>query len=114
MWKQTLLSVVFLLLFVSADAPGNRLLVLLDDLFIEDSHSIFFENLKEFGFEYEIGHLATNFTLGAYGEFFYDGLLILGNNFDLKGISKRNRTTAQLTGFSMEKAHFFRHGVEFY
>ena len=55
----------------------SRTLVLLDDWSIRDTHSIFFRDLKERGYELAF-KLASDpaLKLSKYGEFVYDNLLI--------------------------------------
>ncbi|XAR59522.1 Dolichyl-diphosphooligosaccharide--protein glycotransferase [Bertholletia excelsa] len=62
----------------SPDSPTDRrILVLLDDLAIKSSHSLFFNSLQSRGFEFDF-RLAGDPKVGLqrYGQYLYDGLII--------------------------------------
>ncbi|XP_010465067.1 PREDICTED: dolichyl-diphosphooligosaccharide--protein glycosyltransferase 48 kDa subunit isoform X1 [Camelina sativa] len=80
----------------SVDNPTDRrVLVLLDDLSLKSSHSIFFNNLKSRGFDLDF-KLAddSKLALQRYGQYLFDGLIIfapsterLGGSLDSKSIA---------------------------
>ncbi|XP_042463567.1 dolichyl-diphosphooligosaccharide--protein glycosyltransferase 48 kDa subunit-like [Zingiber officinale] len=94
-----LLSVVSLLSLrcgaFSADRPTDRrLLVLVDDLAIRSSHSLYFSTLQSRGYDLDF-KLADDpsLALSQYGQYLYDGLLLFspsvqrfGGSLDLAGI----------------------------
>ncbi|KAG6529183.1 hypothetical protein ZIOFF_011379 [Zingiber officinale] len=94
-----LLSVVSLLSLrcgaFSADRPTDRrLLVLVDDLAIRSSHSLYFSTLQSRGYDLDF-KLADDpsLALSRYGQYLYDGLLLFspsvqrfGGSLDLAGI----------------------------
>lgn len=79
----------------SPDNPTDRrILVLLDDLSVQSSHSIFFNTLQARGFDLDV-KLADDpkITLQRYGQYLYDGLILFsptterfGGSLDLAGI----------------------------
>ncbi|XP_057465223.1 dolichyl-diphosphooligosaccharide--protein glycosyltransferase 48 kDa subunit-like [Actinidia eriantha] len=79
----------------SPDQPTNRrILVLLDDLAIQSSHSLFFTPLQSRGFELDF-KLADDPKIGLqrYGQYLYDSLILfsptierLGSSVDLAAI----------------------------
>ncbi|PSS30803.1 Dolichyl-diphosphooligosaccharide--protein like [Actinidia chinensis var. chinensis] len=75
----TFLSLLPLICFsFSPENPTDRrILVLLDDLAIKSSHSIFFKSLQTRGFELDF-KLADDpqITLQRYGQYLYDGLVL--------------------------------------
>eukprot|EP01121_Diplochlamys_sp_Union-15-3_P003498 TRINITY_DN1339_c0_g1_i3.p1 TRINITY_DN1339_c0_g1~~TRINITY_DN1339_c0_g1_i3.p1 ORF type:complete len:435 (-),score=81.64 TRINITY_DN1339_c0_g1_i3:60-1364(-) len=81
----TVYLVVILLLGVlgSQQVQNNRVLVLVDDLNIQNSHSIFFTQLKERGY-----HLSffmaddPSLALTEYGEYLYDHLILFAPTVD--------------------------------
>ncbi|OVA03224.1 Dolichyl-diphosphooligosaccharide--protein glycosyltransferase subunit WBP1 [Macleaya cordata] len=77
-----LLTLISLLPFLcnsfSTENPTDRkILVLLDDLAIKSSHSIFFKSLQTRGFDLDF-KLADDpkLTLKRYGQYLYDGLIL--------------------------------------
>lgn len=65
-------------LSLSPESPARtRLLVLLDDLALKSSHSLFFKSLSDRGYELEF-KLAydPSLALRKYGEYLYDGLVL--------------------------------------
>ncbi|KAL3527070.1 hypothetical protein ACH5RR_011726 [Cinchona calisaya] len=79
----------------SADSPTDRrILVLLDDVSLKSSHSIFFSSLQSRGFELDF-KLADDpkLTLQRYGQYLYDGLILFaptterfGGSLDLAAV----------------------------
>ncbi|XP_026394314.1 dolichyl-diphosphooligosaccharide--protein glycosyltransferase 48 kDa subunit-like [Papaver somniferum] len=63
--------------FSSENPSDRKILVLVDDLGIKSSHSIFFKSLQTRGFELDF-KLAEDpkLTLKRYGKYLYDGLLL--------------------------------------
>ncbi|XP_059645184.1 dolichyl-diphosphooligosaccharide--protein glycosyltransferase 48 kDa subunit [Cornus florida] len=72
--------------FSSESASGQRLLVLLDDLALKSSHSIFFKSLQDRGFELDF-KLADDpkITLQRYGKYLYDGLILFSPTIERFG-----------------------------
>ncbi|KAK1292251.1 Dolichyl-diphosphooligosaccharide--protein glycosyltransferase 48 kDa subunit [Acorus calamus] len=73
-----LVSVLPLCVAFSAESPTDRrILVLVDDLSIRSSHSIFFDSLKSRGFDLDF-KLADDkrLALQRYGKYLYDGLIL--------------------------------------
>ncbi|PSS29406.1 Dolichyl-diphosphooligosaccharide--protein like [Actinidia chinensis var. chinensis] len=71
----------------SPDHPTNRrILVLLDDLAIQSSHSLFFNSLQSRGFELDF-KLADDPKIGLkrYGQYLYDGLIIFSPTIERFG-----------------------------
>ena len=70
---------VCLLLFIAVEASGNgkKTLVLLENLSIRESHSVFFSDLKSRGYQltYKMAD-DSNLALSKYGEYLYDNLII--------------------------------------
>ena len=85
----TVLSVTLLpilSLSFSTDSPTDcRLLVLLDDLSLKSSHSIFFNSLKSRGFDLDF-KLADDPKLAVqrYGQYLYDGLILFSPSIESK------------------------------
>lgn len=79
-YRPVLFGVLFLLSFVSIQAAsprGNRVLVLLDNLSLQQTHSNFFKELNDRG--YTLSFFAADdpaITLTEYGEYLYDHLII--------------------------------------
>ncbi|XP_010254949.1 PREDICTED: dolichyl-diphosphooligosaccharide--protein glycosyltransferase 48 kDa subunit [Nelumbo nucifera] len=80
--------------FSSENPTDRRILVLLDDLGIKSSHSIFFRSLQSRGFELDF-KLADDkkITLQRYGQYLYDGLILFsptverfGGSLDLSAV----------------------------
>ncbi|CAI9758385.1 unnamed protein product [Fraxinus pennsylvanica] len=79
----------------SPDQPTDRrILVLLDDLALKSSHSIFFTSLQSRGFDLDF-KLADDPSIAVkrYGQYLYDGLILfspstdrLGGSLDLEGV----------------------------
>ena len=70
----------------SVDNPTDRrVLVLLDDLSLKSSHSIFFSTLKSRGFDLDF-KLAedSKLALQRYGQYLYDGLIIFAPSTERK------------------------------
>ncbi|CAM8888845.1 unnamed protein product [Rhodiola kirilowii] len=70
----------------STDNPTDRrILVLLDDFAIKSSHSMYYESLQARWFELDF-KLADDpkIALERFGEYFYDGLVILAPTIELK------------------------------
>jgi oligosaccharyltransferase complex subunit beta len=66
---------------IVADGQGKRLLVLLDNYGIRETHSIFFKSLKDRGFQ--ITYKAADdadLTLSKYSEYIYDHLILFSPN----------------------------------
>ncbi|XP_058081912.1 dolichyl-diphosphooligosaccharide--protein glycosyltransferase 48 kDa subunit [Magnolia sinica] len=96
---KTLISLlIFFPILSNAFSPENptdqRLLVLLDDLAIKSSHSIFFNSLRSRGFDLDF-KLAEDpkLSLKRYGQFLYDGLILFspsikrfGGSLDLAAV----------------------------
>ncbi|KAJ6413095.1 hypothetical protein OIU84_005998 [Salix udensis] len=86
----TVLSVTLLpilSLSFSTDSPTDRrLLVLLDDLSLKSSHSIFFNSLKSRGFDLDF-KLADDpkLALQRYGQYLYDGLILFSPSIERFG-----------------------------
>ncbi|KAL9394056.1 hypothetical protein Peur_013341 [Populus x canadensis] len=86
----TVLSVTLLpilSLSFSTDSPTDRrLLVLLDDLSLKSSHSIFFNSLKSRGFDLDF-KLADDPKLAVqrYGQYLYDGLILFSPSIERFG-----------------------------
>ena len=76
---------LLVLTFVSvASASGsNKVLVLLDNLNIKESHSIFFKNLQDLGLDvtYRVAD-DPSIILKKYGSFLYDHLIIFSPNVE--------------------------------
>ena len=89
--------VVMLICFVSATKNGNKILVLIENLSIKESHSVFFSDLSSRGF-----HLTfkmadeSSLALSKHGEFLYDHLIIFAPSVEEFGGSIDIST---LTGF---------------
>ncbi|CAK7339518.1 unnamed protein product [Dovyalis caffra] len=87
----TILSITLLLpvlsLSFSPDSPTDRrLLVLLDDLSLKSSHSIFFNSLKSRGFDLDF-KLADDpkLALQRYGQYLYDALILFSPSIERFG-----------------------------
>ncbi|KAJ8770696.1 hypothetical protein K2173_021343 [Erythroxylum novogranatense] len=71
----------------SPESPSDRrVLVLLDDLSLKTSHSIFFNSLKSRGFDLDF-KLADdhNLALQRYGQYLYDGLILFAPSVEKFG-----------------------------
>uniref|UniRef100_A0A0C9RWI6 Dolichyl-diphosphooligosaccharide--protein glycosyltransferase 48 kDa subunit n=1 Tax=Wollemia nobilis TaxID=56998 RepID=A0A0C9RWI6_9CONI len=89
-----LLSPILSLAFSPESPTDQRILVLLDDLAIKSSHSIFFKSLTDRGYNLDF-KLADDpkLSLQRYGQYLYDGLIIfapsaerLGGALDLPAV----------------------------
>ena len=89
---------LLVLTFVSvASASGsNKVLVLLDNLNIKESHSIFFKNLQDLGLDvtYRVAD-DPSIILKKYGSFLYDHLIIFsptveefGGSLSVEGVTE--------------------------
>ncbi|XP_003783876.1 dolichyl-diphosphooligosaccharide--protein glycosyltransferase 48 kDa subunit [Otolemur garnettii] len=86
---------LLLLLLGSVLASGPRTLVLLDNLNVRETHSLFFRSLKDRGFELTFKTADDpSLSLIKYGEFLYDNLIIFspsvedfGGNINVETIS---------------------------
>ncbi|PIA55632.1 hypothetical protein AQUCO_00700148v1 [Aquilegia coerulea] len=91
-------SILLLPLLCNSFSPENptdkRILVLLDDLAIKSSHSIFFKSLQQRGFQLDF-KLADDpkISLHRYGQYLYDGLILFspsitkfGGSLDLASV----------------------------
>eukprot|EP01018_Ginkgo_biloba_P031921 Gb_28463 [translate_table: standard] len=72
--------------FSSQNPTDQRLLVLLDDLAIKSSHSIFFKSLTDRGYEldFKLAH-DPKLALQRYGQYLYDGLILFAPSVDSLG-----------------------------
>lgn len=92
----TLISLIpFLIHSFSTDNPTDRrILVLLDDLALKSSHSIFFNSLQNRGFELDFKLSDdSNISLQRYGQYLYDALILFsptterfGGSLDLAAV----------------------------
>uniref|UniRef100_A0A0D6QZT8 Dolichyl-diphosphooligosaccharide--protein glycosyltransferase 48 kDa subunit n=1 Tax=Araucaria cunninghamii TaxID=56994 RepID=A0A0D6QZT8_ARACU len=89
-----MLSPILSLAFSPENPTNQRILVLLDDLAIKSSHSIFFKSLTDRGYNLDF-KLADDpkLSLQRYGQYLYDGLIIfapsaerLGGALDLPAV----------------------------
>ncbi|KAF6108200.1 dolichyl-diphosphooligosaccharide--protein glycosyltransferase non-catalytic subunit [Phyllostomus discolor] len=96
LWLQLLLPQLLLLhSLLPVDASGPRTLVLLDNLNLRETHSLFFRSLKDRGFELTFKTADDpSLSLIKYGEFLYDNLIIFspsvedfGGNINVETIS---------------------------
>lgn len=63
--------------FVKSNENKKRVLVLVDDLNIKHTHSIFFDHLRDSGFELSINDANDpSLSLSQYGEYLYDSLIL--------------------------------------
>ena len=94
----TPLSVSLLLGFVSlaSASGGNRVLALLDNLSIKESHSIFFKSLQDMGLEvtFKVAD-DPSIILKKYGSFLYDHLVLFsptveefGGTLSVEGVTE--------------------------
>ena len=94
----TPLSVSLLLGFVSlaSASGGNRVLALLDNLSIKESHSIFFKSLQDLGLEvtFKVAD-DPSIILKKYGSFLYDHLVLFsptveefGGTLSVEGVTE--------------------------
>lgn len=82
------LTLPFLTHSFSPDHPTDRrVLVLLDDLAIKSSHSLFFKTLQSRGFELDF-KLADDPKIGLqrYGQYTYDALILFSPTVDRKSL----------------------------
>jgi oligosaccharyltransferase complex subunit beta len=66
---------------ISFDGQGKRMLVLLDNYGIRETHSTFFKSLKDRGFQltYKVADDA-DLALTKYNEYLYDHLILFSPN----------------------------------
>jgi len=66
-----------LLLAASAAAGGNRVLVLLENLTVKETHSIYFKSLADSGFDltYKVAD-DSGLTIKKYGEYLYEHIIV--------------------------------------
>ena len=89
-WNFGLTAMLLLPLLCSSFSPDQptdrRVLVLVDDLALEASHSIYFQTLRDRGFELDI-KLAddSSLALQSYGEYHYDSLILFAPNVESLG-----------------------------
>lgn len=81
--------------FSDENPTDRRFLVLLDDLSLKSSHSIFFNSLKSRGFDLDF-KLAEDpkLALQRYGQYLYDGLIIFAPSTDRFGGSLDSKSIA--------------------
>ena len=73
-------AVLCLSLMAMASGDGKKVLVLLEDLAMKDSHSAFLKDLKSRGYELEVKAVADSSNrLRDWDEWAYDKLAILGS-----------------------------------
>lgn len=79
---------VWVLLFVAVEASGSgkKTLVLLENLSIRESHSVFFNDLKSRGYQltFKMADDAS-LALSKYGEYLYDNLIIFAPSVEIFG-----------------------------
>lgn len=78
-----LIALVSLMLTVSLqnEVKKTRVLVLLDNLIIKDTHSTFFSDLESNGYELDIKMINShNYKLKEYGEYLYDQLILFASS----------------------------------
>uniref|UniRef100_A0A5B7BEA9 Dolichyl-diphosphooligosaccharide--protein glycosyltransferase 48 kDa subunit n=1 Tax=Davidia involucrata TaxID=16924 RepID=A0A5B7BEA9_DAVIN len=85
-----LTSIAFLAILCNSFSPENptdrRILVLLDDLAIKSSHSLFFKSLQTRGFEldFKLGD-DPKIALRRYGQYLYDSLILFSPTIERFG-----------------------------
>ncbi|XP_057814963.2 dolichyl-diphosphooligosaccharide--protein glycosyltransferase 48 kDa subunit [Cryptomeria japonica] len=81
-----LFSPMISLAFSPETPTDQRLLVLLDDLAIKSSHSLFFKSLTDRGYQldFKLAH-DPKLALQRYGEYLYDGLILFAPSADRLG-----------------------------
>ncbi|XP_010558104.1 PREDICTED: dolichyl-diphosphooligosaccharide--protein glycosyltransferase 48 kDa subunit [Tarenaya hassleriana] len=92
----SLLLLPALCLSFSVENPTDRrLLVLLDDLSLKSSHSIFFNSLNSrgFGLDFKLSE-DPKLALQRYGQYLYDGLIIFAPSTDRFGGSLDSKSIA--------------------
>jgi oligosaccharyltransferase complex subunit beta len=79
------LVLILSLSFSTYSPTDRRLLVLLDDLSLKSSHSIFFNSIKSRGFDLDF-KLAGDpkLALQRYGQYLYDGLILFSPSIKSK------------------------------
>ncbi|EFA76557.1 dolichyl-diphosphooligosaccharide-protein glycotransferase [Heterostelium album PN500] len=84
------LSVIVLVTLIAAstnaDIGGKRTLVVLDDLSIQQSHSIFFKSLSDRGYKLQFVRPEEKVALEKYGDFNYDHLILFAPTSDANQI----------------------------
>ena len=78
-----LFGLVLTFVSVASASGSNKVLVLLDNLNIKESHSIFFKNLQDLGLDvtYRVAD-DPSIILKKYGSFLYDHLIIFSPNVE--------------------------------
>lgn len=85
----TLITFLLIAILCSAFSPENptdrKILVLLDDLSIKSSHSVYFQSLQTRGFDLDF-KLADDpkIALQRYGQYLYDALILFSPTIDSK------------------------------
>lgn len=87
-----ILSFLLLAVLGNAFSPENptdrKILVLLDDLSIKSSHSLYFQSLQTRGFDLDF-KLADDpkIALQRYGQYLYDALILFSPSIDSKTLT---------------------------
>jgi len=58
----------------------NRVIVVLDNLVLRDTHSNYFANLEEQGFKLEYKHISQDIKLIEFGEYLYDQMIFFASS----------------------------------
>ena len=79
---------ILTLAFSAENPTDRRILVLLDDVSLKSSHSIFFSSLQSRGFDLDF-KLADDpkLTLQRYGQYLYDGLILFAPTTERKSVN---------------------------
>jgi oligosaccharyltransferase complex subunit beta len=85
----TILSATLLLIlslsFSTYSPTNHRLLILLDNLSLKSSHSIFFNSLKFCGFDLDFKLVDDpKLALQSYGQYLYDNLILFSPSIETK------------------------------
>ena len=77
---------------ITADGQGKRVLVLLDNYSVRETHSTFFKSLRDRGFQltYKAAD-DSDLSLSKYGEYLFDHLVLFAPNVVGKHSAKKNR-----------------------
>ena len=97
--KMKLLSILFVMATIANLCQGlenSRVLVLLDNLSIRESHSMFFKSLTDMGFKLTFKSADdSSINLKKYGSFLYDHLVLFsptveefGGSLNVEGITE--------------------------
>jgi oligosaccharyltransferase complex subunit beta len=80
-----LFSLMISLAFSPESPTDQQLLVLLNNLVIKASHSLFFKSLIDWGYQldFKLAH-DPNLALQRYEEYLYDGLILFAPSIDNK------------------------------